>query len=53
MLGVSPDPVAKDDGGNDDLTQGYKVNDIENVVLSQSNGVPVLIKTSPSGVVTR
>lgn len=33
-----------DDGGNDDLTQGYKVNDIENIVLSQSNGVPVLIK---------
>ncbi len=33
-----------DDGGNDDLAQGYKVNDIENVVLTQSNGVPVLIK---------
>ena len=33
-----------DDGGNDDLTQGYKVDDIENVVLSQSNGVPVLVK---------
>jgi cobalt-zinc-cadmium resistance protein CzcA len=33
-----------DDGGNDDLTQGYKVDDIENVVLGQSNGVPVLIK---------
>jgi cobalt-zinc-cadmium resistance protein CzcA len=33
-----------DDGGNDDLTQGYKVNDIENVVLTQSNGVPVLVK---------
>jgi heavy metal efflux system protein len=33
-----------DDGGNDDLTQGYKVDDIENVVLTQSNGVPVLIK---------
>jgi cobalt-zinc-cadmium resistance protein CzcA len=32
------------DGGDDDLTQGYKVNDIENVVLSQSNGVPVLVK---------
>jgi len=32
------------DGGNEDLTQGYKVNDIENVVLSQSDGVPVLIK---------
>ncbi|MBU6402475.1 MAG: efflux RND transporter permease subunit, partial [Verrucomicrobia bacterium] len=33
-----------DDGGDDDLTQGYKVEDIENVVLSQANGVPVLIK---------
>jgi heavy metal efflux system protein len=33
-----------DDGGNDDLTQGYKVDDIENVVLTQSNGVPVQIR---------
>ena len=33
-----------DDGGNDDLTRGYKVNDIENVVLSQTNGVPILMK---------
>ena len=33
-----------DDGGDDDLTQGYKVNDIENVVLTQQNGVPVLVK---------
>jgi cobalt-zinc-cadmium resistance protein CzcA len=33
-----------DDGGNDELTEGYKVNDIENVVLSQENGVPVLMK---------
>jgi cobalt-zinc-cadmium resistance protein CzcA len=33
-----------DDGGGDDLTQGYKVNDIENVVLTQQNGVPVLVK---------
>ena len=33
-----------DDGGNDDLTQGYKVGDIENVVLTQSKGVPVLVK---------
>ena len=32
------------DGGNDDLREGYKVDDIENVVLSQENGVPVLIK---------
>jgi cobalt-zinc-cadmium resistance protein CzcA len=33
-----------DDGGYDDLTQGYKVDDIENVVLTQANGVPVLMK---------
>jgi cobalt-zinc-cadmium resistance protein CzcA len=33
-----------DDGGNDDLTQGYKVDDIQNVVLSQENGVPVLVR---------
>jgi cobalt-zinc-cadmium resistance protein CzcA len=32
------------DGGDDDLTQGYKVTDIENVVLTQLNGVPVLMK---------
>ena len=33
-----------DDGGSDDLTEGYRVNDIEAVVLSQENGVPVLMK---------
>jgi len=33
-----------DDGGADDLTQGYHVGDIENVVLNQVNGVPVLMK---------
>ncbi|MGB8065991.1 MAG: efflux RND transporter permease subunit [Candidatus Sulfotelmatobacter sp.] len=33
-----------DDGGNDDLREGYKVDDIESVVLNQENGVPVLIK---------
>jgi heavy metal efflux system protein len=33
-----------DDGGADDLTQGYKVSDIENIMLTQSNGVPVLVK---------
>ena len=33
-----------DDGGGDDLTQGYKVRDIEDVVLAQQNGVPVLLK---------
>src|SRR5208337_1138508 len=33
-----------DDGGSDDLRQGYKVDDIENVVLAQANGVPVLVR---------
>jgi heavy metal efflux system protein len=33
-----------DDGGNDDLTQGYKTDDIQNVVLAQTNGIPVLVK---------
>jgi heavy metal efflux system protein len=33
-----------DSGGTDDLTQGTNVSDIENIVLSQSNGVPVLVK---------
>ena len=33
-----------DAGGADDLTQGYQVDDIENVVLSQHNGVPVFVK---------
>ena len=33
-----------DDGGEDDLTRGYRVGDIENTVLAQSNGVPVLVK---------
>jgi cobalt-zinc-cadmium resistance protein CzcA len=33
-----------DDGGNEDLTKGYKVGDIENIVLTQVNGVPVQIK---------
>ncbi|HTZ37242.1 MAG TPA: CusA/CzcA family heavy metal efflux RND transporter [Stellaceae bacterium] len=32
------------DGGNDDLTQGYKVDDIRNIVLTQVNGVPVQVK---------
>jgi len=31
-------------GGDADLTQGYHVGDIENVPLSQSNGVPVFVK---------
>jgi cobalt-zinc-cadmium resistance protein CzcA len=33
-----------DDGGDDDLTRGYRVDDIENVVLAQSNGVPLTVK---------
>ena len=33
-----------DDGGSDDLTQGYQIGDIENVVLNQANGVPVLVR---------
>jgi cobalt-zinc-cadmium resistance protein CzcA len=33
-----------DDGGNDDLMKGYKVDDIENIVLTQASSVPVLIK---------
>ncbi|MBL6617630.1 MAG: efflux RND transporter permease subunit [Reyranella sp.] len=33
-----------DDGGNNDLTQGHRVTDIENIVLSQTNGVPVTIR---------
>ena len=33
-----------DSGGAQDLTQGWRVNDIENIVLTQANGVPVLVK---------
>ena len=33
-----------DSGGTDDLTQGFNVADIENIVLAQTNGVPVLVK---------
>jgi len=33
-----------DDGGNDDLRQCYKVDDIDHVVLAQINGVPVLVR---------
>jgi cobalt-zinc-cadmium resistance protein CzcA len=33
-----------DSGGGDDLTQGYRVRDIENIVLTQNIGVPVKIK---------
>jgi cobalt-zinc-cadmium resistance protein CzcA len=31
-------------GGDDDLTQGYHVDDIENVVLAQTDSVPVRVK---------
>src|SRR6202521_1345441 len=33
-----------DSGGTADLTQGWKVSDIENIALSQVNGVPVQVK---------
>jgi cobalt-zinc-cadmium resistance protein CzcA len=33
-----------DSGGSTDLTQGHNVNDIENIVLAQQNGVPVTVK---------
>ena len=33
-----------DSGGTTDLTKGWKVDDIQNIVLTQSNGIPVLVK---------
>jgi cobalt-zinc-cadmium resistance protein CzcA len=33
-----------DSGGADDVTKGYKVHDIENTVLTQSNGLPIQVK---------
>src|SRR5215472_16351181 len=33
-----------DDGGEDDLTRGYRLDDIENVVLTQVDGVPLRVK---------
>ena len=33
-----------DDGGNDNLVEGRRVSDIENVVLTQVGGVPILVK---------
>ena len=33
-----------DSGGADDVTKGYKVEDIENVVLTQSGGLPIQVK---------
>jgi cobalt-zinc-cadmium resistance protein CzcA len=32
-----------DSGGADDLTQGHRIDDIKNVVLTQSNGVPIRV----------
>ncbi len=32
------------DGGDDDLTQGTRLDDIENVVITQNHGIPVLVK---------
>ena len=33
-----------DSGGADDVTKGYKVGDIESIVLTQSNGLPIQIR---------
>ena len=33
-----------DSGGETDLTQGYKVQDIENAMLSAPNGLPIFVK---------
>jgi cobalt-zinc-cadmium resistance protein CzcA len=33
-----------DDGGTYDLTQGYRVTDIDNVSLGQANGTPVFVR---------
>ena len=33
-----------DSGGAEDVTKGYKVADVENIVLSQSGGLPIQIK---------
>lgn len=33
-----------DDGGNDDLTQGFRLDDIRDVVVAQSGGAPVQMK---------
>lgn len=33
-----------DSGGADDVTKGYRVDDIENVVLTQSGGLPIQVK---------
>ncbi|SIO67813.1 cobalt-zinc-cadmium resistance protein CzcA [Bradyrhizobium erythrophlei] len=41
-----------DSGGESDLTQGYRVDDIENIVLTQSNGTPIQVKHVASVHVT-
>jgi heavy metal efflux system protein len=33
-----------DSGGADDVTKGYRVQDIENIVLTQSGGLPIQVK---------
>lgn len=33
-----------DSGGDEDVAKGYKVSDIENVVLTQSGGLPIQVK---------
>jgi len=33
-----------DSGGADDVTKGYRVQDIENVVLAQTNGLPIQVR---------
>jgi cobalt-zinc-cadmium resistance protein CzcA len=33
-----------DSGGADDVTKGYRVDDIENIVLTQSGGLPIQVK---------
>jgi cobalt-zinc-cadmium resistance protein CzcA len=33
-----------DSGGADDVTKGYNVHDIDSIVLSQSNGLPIQVK---------
>jgi heavy metal efflux system protein len=41
-----------DDGGTDDLTQGYKVSGIEKIVLGTSNNIPILVKDVAQVVMT-
>jgi heavy metal efflux system protein len=41
-----------DDGGTDDLTQGYHLDDIENIVLGTSNNIPILVKDVATVVMT-